>query len=384
MKPFPVKPLFLLCLFILLVSLACANSVPTAAPIEPTLAPATQTPVSTLAATETPAPTDAPPTATATDIPTSPAPLALDFRGLVWDIILSVDPQTPDTLYTYFKGTVYQSLDGGHTWKVMPDDEIPTIPPIILNRFLQKEEFPYIRRILDPQQETGMLALDPVTPTHWYGVSANGSYLLESTDAGQSWAQISVLLSPAYEGMGFLAIDPLNPASLFLTTWGGIYKSSDGGLNWQTVLAEPGPSGYAFHTMLFDPSSPGTLYAIDDMSLFKSTNGGNNWQWIYGENIPFITEWLVIDPLDSKRLYGMDSYRALQTSADGGQTWAATDLGLPPVFVHAFAIDPINPSNRYAILDSGETSGLFKSTDGGQTWAEIPTQLHEFQFKQKR
>jgi photosystem II stability/assembly factor-like uncharacterized protein len=300
----------------------------------------------------------------------------MDFRNMFpQDIILVTDLLISDTLYAYSGTSIHKSSDGGTTWQLMADDEIPNIPPSVLNRFLQDEPVSYIRQLLDPRRETAMLTIDPVNPAHWYAVSNNGSFLLESIDAGNSWNQISVLLSPAYEGSGFLAVDPSNPAALFVASWGGVYRSIDGGLNWVEAIADPGPSGHDFHTLLFDPAFPDMLYAVDSIhTLYKSMDGGDSWIWIYGENIPYITGWLALDPLDSNILYGLDASGIAQLSTDGGQTWTASDLGLPST-VLAFAIDPLNSSVRYAILETGEISGLFKSVDGGNAWDEVPATL---------
>lgn len=359
-------PFFSFYLFLTLVGLACANSTPAPAPPEPTSIPAAANTPS-LAATEPPTATSIPPTATATEIPPTPTPAlrVFDFRQMN-DIILTMDMASPDTLYarTRFGGTTsYQSTDAGNTWKIVTPDP----------------EYAQIQQSL----QGGKYWRDPQTPTILYGVS-EVMLFMKSVDGGQSWAPLTVPfnLMDLLVGLGILEIHPLNSNILFVTTMSAMYKSSDGGETWLEVngLPEPGPSGLNFQQFIFDPSLSNTVYAMDigGWGAFKSTDGGDNWRCLCESQgqASFYIKWLAIDPLDSNILYAQNNIDGqLYTSPDGGQTWQPTTLGLSSSDVYAFIISRLNPSTRYAILGTGEISGLFKSTDNGQTWIEIQTVL---------
>src|SRR5688572_23212259 len=82
------------------------------------------------------------------------------------------------------------------------------------------------------------LAIAPQNPATLYAVvsgDASNSYsysgdVFKSTDAGRSWRAVAVGLPSAHT----LAIDPRNPAIVYVGTFGGLFKSTDGGGSWIT------------------------------------------------------------------------------------------------------------------------------------------------------
>lgn len=260
----------------------------------------------------------------------------------------------------------YQSADGGLTWSVVTDPEADEI-----QQSLQGQQF----------------WRDPQTPTTLYGISDATMSLVKSVDNGQTWTSLLLpfeAMSLSEDMGGVLQIDPRNTETLFVSTMGSVYKSADGGQTWKEIMegiTNPAPSGFWRQQFIFDPSRPDTVYFLDGglHGLYKSTNDGQSWVSLnssQGQNSFYPGWWLVIDPLNSDFLYTRNNVdNQIYTSADGGQTWSETTLGLPTSDVYSFAIDPLNPSTRYAVLAVGQTSGLFKTVDGGQTWTEIVTTL---------
>lgn len=367
-----IKPFWGISLFFLFLNLACANSTPTPAAIEPTAVSAP-----TLVPTEPPTPTPLPPTATATEIPASPTPATpFDFR-VYQEGILAFDPVTPDTLYFSTKEATYKSGDGGNTWALVSSENVIQVPAVV----------PYRNPPSQSEPDIFLWAVDPLDPTNMYGYTYRNSpaqiTLMKSTDADQTWSEINQPDHYLIAGDGFfLTIDPQNSTTLYLAAWSTLYKSINGGDTWQEInrgLPAPGP-GFDLSALVFDPKTSSTLYLVDRAhGLFKSTDTGENWNAIIHsteDNSPFMAKWLMIDSLDSNILYAQNNIDGqLYTSPDGGQTWQPTTLGLPSSNIYAFIISLLNPSTRYAILSTGEISGLFKSTDNGQTWSEIPTAL---------
>lgn len=79
------------------------------------------------------------------------------------------------------------------------------------------------------------LAIDPSTPDTIY--AGTGSGVFKSTNAGDSWTQVSTGLTDL--PIASLAIDPSTPNTIYAQTWaGGVFKSSNGGDSWTQVSTE--------------------------------------------------------------------------------------------------------------------------------------------------
>jgi photosystem II stability/assembly factor-like uncharacterized protein len=159
-----------------------------------------------------------------------------------------------------------------------------------------------------------------------------------------------------------------------------VFKSLDGGANWSS-FAE---SGQGLRTnrvnkIVIDPVNPATSYLATNHGIFKSTDDGNTWQRRRVEATNFPVSDLMIDPVHSNNLYFTSD--AFYRSQDGGNSWAKRQLIIdPPItsdpantFLHAtcMAIDPINPANLYVGAMGAEYTGIFKSTNGGDTFRFI-------------
>jgi len=180
-----------------------------------------------------------------------------------------------------------------------------------------------------------------------------------------------------------LAIDPLNTSTLYAATSTGVVKTTDGGSTWTTinsglpkgVIQTPAFSRQGqplfplaptepVQALAIDPVNPDTLYGGTTRGVFKTTNGGLSWT---GSGL--ITQsvyTLAIDPANSSTIYVGTQDGGVFKSTDGGQSWSSS--GSPSAPVQALAIDPINPSTIYAATSGG---GVFKSTDGGESWQPV-------------
>lgn len=132
--------------------------------------------------------------------------------------------QTPTTVYagSLYYGTAFKSIDGGASWSEL------TITPFYL--------------------EVHDLAIDPVTPATLYAVIPYDG-VFKSTDGGATWSAANTGLTDTLQAFGFnlnlrdLAIDPLNPTTLYLGTVAGVFKSTDGAATWS-------PTGLIQHSPL--------------------------------------------------------------------------------------------------------------------------------------
>src|SRR2546426_11464259 len=116
-----------------------------------------------------------------------------------------------------------------------------------------------------------------------------------------------------------LAIDPLNPTTLYAGTYGGgVFKSTDGGVSWS---ASGLTNIYTSVTALaIDAVTPTTLYEgyIYAPGVFKSTNGGASW------NATGLTRGVLspaIDHLTPTTLYAGADSSGVVKGKGGGAGW---------------------------------------------------------------
>src|SRR4030095_16663068 len=86
------------------------------------------------------------------------------------------------------------------------------------------------------------LAIDPVNPATLY--AGGDGVVFKSTDGGLSWSALSSGIGAAF--VNVLAVDSSNPAKIYAGTYGGIFRTVDGGASWTSAgsgLTAPLPSG---------------------------------------------------------------------------------------------------------------------------------------------
>ena len=191
--------------------------------------------------------------------------------------------------------------------------------------------------------------VSPIDPTHFYVAYASGG-LWVTYNNGQSFKPL--FDREAVMTIGDIAVD-WNHGELIWVGTGennssrssysgvGIYKSSDKGKTWQykglgeshhtgRIILHPNNTNTVLVAML------GHLYsANDERGVYKTTDGGNSWKktLFVDSNTGAID--LVMNPADPKIIYTSMWHRQRRA-------WDLTE--------------------------SGNTTGIFKSTDGGEIW----------------
>lgn len=300
-----------------------------------------------------------------------------------YDMTIAVHPTNPQMIY-FGSLQLYRSLNGGQT-------------------FSQHHNGIYV--------DEHLLVFDTLRgPNALYLANDGGVY--RTIDGGTTWTSLATNLAVAqyYRGIG------LHPSIAGITLGGtqdqGTQRSSTGTRVWEKVMG--GDGGYT----AFDVEDPSTWYGETQWIRGAGYSGPRkNGALVVrgidtGERGLFIPP-LVMDPVDSKRLYfGIRSLYRTDNSADsweriyrtpddrevissigltpsdantiyagvlrgqvivtrdGGVTWQQSGSGLPDRFIGDVAVHPDDPEQAYAVAGGFLTGHVFHTVDGGRTWED--------------
>ncbi|MYB99832.1 MAG: hypothetical protein F4X60_14950, partial [Gemmatimonadetes bacterium] len=354
-------------------------------------------------------------------------------------INLAIAPSSPDILYASFqtgesKGdglTMYRTANGGTSWQELPATGASC----------------YYQCWYDMT-----IAVHPSNPQTVYFGSLR---LHRSVTGGQTF---SLHHNGIYVDEHLLVFDTLRGANaLYLANDGGVYRTINGGTSWTSLATNLAVAQY-YRGIALHPSIAGiTLGGTQDQGTQRSSPGTGVWQKIMGGDGGYTafdvedpsiwyaeTQWirgagyagprkngvlatrgidngerglfippLVMDPIDSKRLYfGTRSLYRTDDSAerweriyrtpddgevitsigltpsdentvyagvlrgqvivtrDGGVTWQQSGSGLPDRFIGDVVVHPDDPEQAYAVAGGFLTGHVFHTVDGGRTWQD--------------
>src|ERR1700682_2126351 len=253
------------------------------------------------------------------------------FRGGRTRAVAGV-PSQPNVFYiAQVNGGVFKTIDYGHTWIPIFDDQ--------------------------PTGSVGCIAVATSNPDVVFVGSGEGLHrpdlsvgdgVYKSTDAGKTWIHLGLRDG---QQIPQIAIDPLSADKLLVAVAGhpygpneerGIFRSIDGGQTFEKVLYKDENTGGA--DVLFDPSNPEVAYA----SLWEAREG----------------------PWENGAWNGPGG--GIFKSTDGGKTWKQLSKGLPEGIIQAnLAIAPSSPQRLIASVASGSVVNLYRSDDGGESWVVV-------------
>ena len=131
-----------------------------------------------------------------------------------------------------------------------------------------------------------------------------------------------------------------------------------------SVVSAGLPNTPDYHSLLVSPSDPDELFLGTHQGIYRSTDAGRHWASyaLTGK-----------DAMSLARPPGQTVWTAghnvFAKSRDGGKSWQSfAPESLPSLDIHAFAVDPRNPTTLYAAIAG---KGLFRSLDGSGTFAQV-------------
>ena len=327
------------------------------------------------------------------------------FAG--WEIYhLKGSPVDPNRIYAsqstgWFGQLIQRSDDGGKTWEPMG------------NKF-DYDGTPGTHQWYDgtqhPWEFKRVWHLEP-SPTDADTVyaGAEDAALFRSTDAGQTWTELSglrdvksKLWQPGAGGMCLhtIILDRNNPQRIFVAiSAAGAFRSDDGGTTWRPInqglkspweLPDPAAEvGHCVHNLSMHPARPDVLFMQKHWDVMRTDNAGEMWHEISG-NLPSDfgfpiqvhahepdTVYVVPIKSDSEH-FPPDGKLRVYRSRTGGNEWEALTNGLPQsdcyvnVLRDAMAIDTLDSCGVYFGTTGGQ---VYASADAGDTWAPIVRDL---------
>jgi photosystem II stability/assembly factor-like uncharacterized protein len=244
-----------------------------------------------------------------------------------WLTSLAIDPQNPDTVYAMGSSSLFKTTDGGASWRT-----VSFAPP-------------------GYDWATAILLVDPQNPTTLYAGTFSG--LLKSTDGGVTWANSGLprILGFAFDSQDASTIyavavagRTMLPSGKCCSLAGSLFKSMDGGANWVGIGAGlTGPDlnpqddcscGYTHLGLGIDPANPDTLYVgTYGAGIFKSDDNGASWNAANAGLKALapgsaFSRRLAVDPQNPRALYLVSGNRLYQ-STDAGTNWNAGAGGCP-------------------------------------------------------
>ncbi|MBK8316210.1 MAG: hypothetical protein IPL01_20225 [Acidobacteria bacterium] len=236
-------------------------------------------------------------------------------------------------------------------------------------------------------------------------MGATGGGVWKTTDAGQSWVNIS---DGFFEtgSIGAIGVADSDPNVIYVGTGSaairsnviqgrGIYKSTDAGKTWQnfglreagqigSIRVDPRNAKVAFVAVLGQPFGPN-----NDRGVFRTKDGGNTWQKVLFINNRTGVVSLAMNASNPDEIYagawrgerrpwtiisgGPAEEGGIYKSTDGGSNWTKLSKGLPQKLIGKVDVDisQSDPKRVYAILEApGTEGGVYRSDDSGASWTQ--------------
>lgn len=296
---------------------------------------------------------------------------------------LTLDPQSPSTLYTLDEfGQLSKSVDGADTWARVPNTGLntawaqflkvdPTDSSVLFAGLLsggvyrsEDEGLEWLSRNVGLPVVTRGLAFAPGDPPVLYGATIRG--IFRSDDHADTWSPVNSGIEE--RNLRTVLVDPSDSQHLHAAGEVGVFETMDGGTTWTTK--NQGLLHRSVHILVVDRSASTILAATRSDALHRSTDQGQTWPLVPIEELIEPIASLAAAPSDPSRVYLGSGSGKVYRSSDHGQTWTlVAPAGDSNQTVTALAVHPSNPQQVYAGVTHIRGHGLvMRSTDGGESW----------------
>ena len=198
-----------------------------------------------------------------------------------------------------------------------------------------------------------------------------------STDGGRTWEVTGPAM--ALEVLTAFAFSPdfARDGTAFAGTLvGGVYRTGDHGLSWQQLELGAGFLNVRDLDVSPDFAADGTVVAATSLGLLVSRDGGDGWA---AANLGLVETDLSVVAFDGSGRRLHTGRRTLHVSGDGAHTWAPlatlpadmVALAGVPASGAATLAGPGTPAAALAVGFGGAGEGVALSTDGGLSFGPM-------------
>jgi hypothetical protein len=161
-----------------------------------------------------------------------------------------------------------------------------------------------------------------------------------------------------------LALEPANPATIYIAAENSVFKTEDGGVSWRNILSIRGQNR-AINFLCLSSGKENSLYAATGSGLYYSQDCGENWQRIFRGRNSRENDCAAVTVLPNAIYLGTKA--GLFISKDNGRSWskAGARLGENQIFGLAHHFE--EPDYLYVAC----VDGVFKSRDAGKSWERV-------------
>jgi photosystem II stability/assembly factor-like uncharacterized protein len=281
-------------------------------------------------------------------------------------VSIAISPTDPNVMYAGVDSndmSMYRSLDGGASWKlvhVAGHVGGVAISPVNANNAIYTNLETAVYQTLDG----GNTWIDVVGGTPDRGDVRPWTAIAFSKDNPE------IVYTTALWGDSRGGIWPAEPADVF--------KSTNEGKTWDQVGTCELCS--SVQTILVKEGDPNEVWVAADGGVLFSKDGGNTWSGNVisylderakeiqniNENKPPKVIGLAAQPGKPETMLAASSEYGMFRSTDGGASWARSNDGLTSSKLHRVQFSSSNPNVAYVTTHDG----VFRSGDAGKSWTE--------------
>ena len=161
-----------------------------------------------------------------------------------------------------------------------------------------------------------------------------------------------------------VAVEPGNPATIYIASENSVLKTEDNGMSWRNILSVRGQNR-AINFLCLNTQDGNSLYAATGNGLYRSQDRGKAWQRIFRGKDSWENSCTAVAVLSDAIFLGTKA--GLFISRDNGRSWLKADgrLGESQIFCLVYAFK--EPDYLYVAC----VDGVFKSADGGKGWERV-------------